>query len=640
MQITAIIIAHNSSAVIASALSRICGHPKIVQCIVVDNASEDATIEIIRSQFPQVRILRNPLNMGFAAACNQALVQVKTELALLLHPDSVPSHDDIDVLIGGFKKSSKLAINTMQADREIAFWRVPLMRVVGFFDPAFFLHYEDDDVATRARAAGYDVMLAGEYFPAISKIVRRVQKFRAKDADPTLPLKEYWQVLFDELKERYTAAFSKAGEELDAALLRFKEDEQTMLSAHEARVKAMLVEFRKIPETNPTEQARVEEILKGYQDNWQAYVEQHAQDVAALFAQHEEKCAAITQKHEANWAALAHRQDAYLKAFAEAGRALTNAGHYIIFFAGAEVEWDVVDTVTIAIITYKRHESLPRALHALRNIAIPPATAVKLLVIDNDATQSASQVVQDAARYMPFSVEYVVEEKRGIPHARNKALEMASDSDYIAFVDDDDTVDSQWLCGLMDAARLYYADVVKGQVIYTFDEEHQYLSNLAIFGAILQLTGAMLLNASTNNVLFSTHIYKNTGLRFDPAFTKTGGSDHHFFRVAKGNGASIVFSAEGIVYSHVSAPRTCGWWIARRYIRYGAITTISGIKHRGYPYALYRAIYELLDCGKYLLSITRWAILGRQPLIHPIMITCYMTGRVMGLFYLSPREYK
>jgi succinoglycan biosynthesis protein ExoM len=300
---------------------------------------------------------------------------------------------------------------------------------------------------------------------------------------------------------------------------------------------------------------------------------------------------------------------------------------------------DVI-TVTIAIITYKRPESFPYALQALQKIELPDGAAVKLLVIDNDAAQSAFQVVQDAARYMPFPVEYVVEEKHGIPHARNKALEVASDSDYIAFVDDDDTVDPHWLHALLDTARIYDADAVKGEVIYTFDKEHQYLAHLAIFAATGKLTGQELVNASTNNVLFATHIYKNTGLRFDPSFTKTGGSDHYFFRVAKGNGAHIVFSADGIVYSNVSGPRTTWRWISRRYMRYGANITVSRIKHTGYLNALGRTGYELVDSGGYLLRITRWALVGRQPVIHPLMITCYMIGCVMGLFYLSPHEYK
>ena len=62
-------------------------------------------------------------------------------------------------------------------------------------------------------------------------------------------------------------------------------------------------------------------------------------------------------------------------------------------------------------------------------------------------------------------------------------------------------------------------------------------------------------SAWTGNVLFSTRIFRNNDLRFDTAFIRTGGSDHHFFASAKQRGATIVFAREAIVYSAVSGSR-------------------------------------------------------------------------------------
>mgnify|MGYP001770858936 CR=1 FL=1 len=64
------------------------------QVWVVDNASTDGSPEMVRSQFPQVRLIANRHNAGFAAGNNQALREV---LALTLDPDS--SSEDAVLLL-------------------------------------------------------------------------------------------------------------------------------------------------------------------------------------------------------------------------------------------------------------------------------------------------------------------------------------------------------------------------------------------------------------------------------------------------------------------------------------------------------------------------------------------------------------
>ncbi|MCR4256293.1 MAG: glycosyltransferase family 2 protein, partial [Candidatus Uhrbacteria bacterium] len=55
--------------------------------ILVDNASEDGTAEAVREAFPDVRVIANEANRGFAAACNQGLAASSARHALLLNPD-------------------------------------------------------------------------------------------------------------------------------------------------------------------------------------------------------------------------------------------------------------------------------------------------------------------------------------------------------------------------------------------------------------------------------------------------------------------------------------------------------------------------------------------------------------------------
>jgi len=57
------------------------------EVFVVDNRSEDGSAEMIRTDFPQVKLIANDQNLGFARANNQALKENKSEYVLLLNPD-------------------------------------------------------------------------------------------------------------------------------------------------------------------------------------------------------------------------------------------------------------------------------------------------------------------------------------------------------------------------------------------------------------------------------------------------------------------------------------------------------------------------------------------------------------------------
>lgn len=58
------------------------------EVLVVDNASADGSAELVRKQFPDVQLLKNQENLGFARANNQALKMSNSRYVLLLNPDT------------------------------------------------------------------------------------------------------------------------------------------------------------------------------------------------------------------------------------------------------------------------------------------------------------------------------------------------------------------------------------------------------------------------------------------------------------------------------------------------------------------------------------------------------------------------
>jgi GT2 family glycosyltransferase len=77
---------------------------------VVDNASADRTAEMVRSEFPQVRLIANDRNLGFAKANNLAIKRAEGEFILLLNPDMRVQEDTLDKMVGWFKQHPQAAV--------------------------------------------------------------------------------------------------------------------------------------------------------------------------------------------------------------------------------------------------------------------------------------------------------------------------------------------------------------------------------------------------------------------------------------------------------------------------------------------------------------------------------------------------
>ncbi len=74
------------------------------ELIIVDNASDDGSVEAIASEFPEVRLIAETTNLGFAVANNLAGKLAKGDYLLLLNPDTVVLRGSIDKLLAFAEK--------------------------------------------------------------------------------------------------------------------------------------------------------------------------------------------------------------------------------------------------------------------------------------------------------------------------------------------------------------------------------------------------------------------------------------------------------------------------------------------------------------------------------------------------------
>jgi GT2 family glycosyltransferase len=88
--VSVIVVSWNTADLLAACLDAVgrTAGPLVAETIVVDNGSTDGTQAMLRRQFPDVRLIQNDENVGFARANNQALAVCRGGFALLLNSDA------------------------------------------------------------------------------------------------------------------------------------------------------------------------------------------------------------------------------------------------------------------------------------------------------------------------------------------------------------------------------------------------------------------------------------------------------------------------------------------------------------------------------------------------------------------------
>lgn len=91
IDVSIIIVSWNTRQITCDCIRSIYGQPSKVdyEVIVVDNASSDDSVEVIKRDYPQVILIENKQNQGFAAANNQGIAIARGQYILLLNSDTL-----------------------------------------------------------------------------------------------------------------------------------------------------------------------------------------------------------------------------------------------------------------------------------------------------------------------------------------------------------------------------------------------------------------------------------------------------------------------------------------------------------------------------------------------------------------------
>ncbi len=107
-----LIITWNCSADLKRCLESIKKFPPSESYVVtlVDNGSTDDTLEMVRRDFPEVRLILNSVNRGVAPARNQGLAVTQSEFVMLLDADTEILEGSLDVLLSGMRSHPRAGI--------------------------------------------------------------------------------------------------------------------------------------------------------------------------------------------------------------------------------------------------------------------------------------------------------------------------------------------------------------------------------------------------------------------------------------------------------------------------------------------------------------------------------------------------
>ncbi|MBS8262151.1 glycosyltransferase [Roseibium polysiphoniae] len=220
--------------------------------------------------------------------------------------------------------------------------------------------------------------------------------------------------------------------------------------------------------------------------------------------------------------------------------------------------------IGIMICTARRPQMLENCLRSLTSQEVPDSWQVEICVVENDQEPRSQERVEAIAAATHFPIHYALEERRGIPFARNRTLHEAIERkyDWVALIDDDEIALPGWLEAHMRSAQEHRADVSYGAVTKNFEKQPPDWWYPEIPSS--NPAGMVLPRASTNNVLFSAKLIQPPAeLHFNPAFLY-GYEDLDFFEAATAKGFKIVWSPDAVVEEYVPASRVApkrllGW---------------------------------------------------------------------------------
>ncbi len=225
--------------------------------------------------------------------------------------------------------------------------------------------------------------------------------------------------------------------------------------------------------------------------------------------------------------------------------------------------------VSVVIATYDRPALLAETLASCMGQQNRAGQSREIVIVDNHPSQSGRKVVEAMASNTPIPIRYVADPVRNMSALRNRGFAEAGGR-WVAFIDDDEVADHDWLDELTAAARDTGAAVAVGPRLARFAGGRppaydpggsQFARDLHLPDrSVIDLTqpdGKPRYGLGTGNSLFDvTACFPKKAKPMRLEFGDAGGEDAELFARLHRQGRKIVWAAKALVTETVPLHRT------------------------------------------------------------------------------------
>ena len=220
--------------------------------------------------------------------------------------------------------------------------------------------------------------------------------------------------------------------------------------------------------------------------------------------------------------------------------------------------------LTVVVATYNRSQSLIRCLRSFRTQS-SPRTEWEVVVVNNNSKDDTEQRFAQFAEENPnLPIRMVLEERQGLSHARNCGM-AAARSPYIAIIDDDETVNEDFVRGYIEFFDSYPKVVAAGgRIVPSYEQgrpswispyTERPIANPLDLGEEVRPFGRGRCPGGGNMAVRREAIERYGA--FDPSLGRTGkrligGEETDFFNRLSRSGEPFYYVPTSIIYHHIS----------------------------------------------------------------------------------------
>lgn len=140
MKFSIVIPNYNGAHLLKKNLPKVIAAVKGQEVIVVDDASTDESVVLLRKEFPQIRLLVNQQNLRFARTCNVGVGAASGEIVVLLNSDVYPEEDFLLPLGPHFRSKHTFAVGCLELVDKAS-----RGKAIGRFEKGLLVHQEAAD---------------------------------------------------------------------------------------------------------------------------------------------------------------------------------------------------------------------------------------------------------------------------------------------------------------------------------------------------------------------------------------------------------------------------------------------------------------------------------------------------------------